>query len=311
MSDDEKAKKFRSPPYPAIGLQKAIDRARELYAKAQGFQVGFKVLADAWGYREKSSGLWGTAAALIHYGLLEDEGTGKSRKFKISEAANRILRDLAPDSEKRREAIRRAALKPAIFSELWEKFGSPNVLSDAFLVNYLALDRGDEGKAHFSDSSAADVIKNYRETVSYAGLGDLGGVSSEDGESDHSDKPKDADKKAKAKVGDFVQWIIDGSDQFKVSRKVDWVSEDGRLLRVQGSPTGIDMDQITVTNPPAPPALTSGTPVHSAQSGKSEQDINVYLTGKRLQITADVDAVGLQRLKQVLEKYDDILKLLQ
>jgi hypothetical protein len=32
---------------------------------------------------------------------------------------------------------------------------------------------------------------------------------------------------------------------------------------------------------------------------------------KRLQITADVDAAGLAKLKNVLAKYDEILKLLK
>jgi len=35
------------------------------------------------------------------------------------------------------------------------------------------------------------------------------------------------------------------------------------------------------------------------------------LTGNRLQITADVDAAGLVKLKEVLAKYEDILKLLK
>ena len=39
--------------------------------------------------------------------------------------------------------------------------------------------------------------------------------------------------------------------------------------------------------------------------------IDVLLRGNRLQITADVDAAGLGKLKDVLTKYEEILKLLQ
>lgn len=37
----------------------------------------------------------------------------------------------------------------------------------------------------------------------------------------------------------------------------------------------------------------------------------LLLSGKRLQITADVDAAGLATLKDVLAKYEEILKMLK
>jgi hypothetical protein len=37
----------------------------------------------------------------------------------------------------------------------------------------------------------------------------------------------------------------------------------------------------------------------------------VLLTGKRLQITAQVDAAGLATLKRMLDKYEEILKLVE
>lgn len=314
MSESEKAKKFRSPPYPSIGLGKAIDRARQLYAKAQHHPVSFKVLADAWGYAEKSSGLWGTAAALIHYGLLEDDGTGKARKFKLCDVAQRIIRDAEPNSAKRLEAIRRVALNPVIFAELWGKFKNPQNLSDAVLINYLTLDRQDAGKAPFSDSSAEDAVKTYRETIASSGLLDTDTVSDENEEQDavKLDDPVE-NPMTVVKVGDFVQWTISGSDQFKSPKKVEWISDAGDFLRVQGSPTGIAIDQVTVTDPPSPPK--PDMPMSPGAAGPApkvgDNDINVYLSGHRLQITADVDAEGLQRLKKILEKYDEILKLLQ
>ena len=44
-------------------------------------------------------------------------------------------------------------------------------------------------------------------------------------------------------------------------------------------------------------------------SGKDE--FSVLLKGNRLQINATVDAEGLERLKQMLDKYTEILKLVQ
>ena len=73
------------------------------------------------------------------------------------------------------------------------------------------------------------------------------------------------------------------------------------------------MEEVTVTDPPAPPKLTGGPAVAglgTSASGATQPDINIYLTGNRLQITADVDKEGLETLKKMLDKYDDILKML-
>lgn len=40
-------------------------------------------------------------------------------------------------------------------------------------------------------------------------------------------------------------------------------------------------------------------------------EMSVLLSGKRLQISADVDAEGLSKLKEILTKYEEILKMLQ
>ena len=42
-----------------------------------------------------------------------------------------------------------------------------------------------------------------------------------------------------------------------------------------------------------------------------KDDFSVLLQGNRLKINATVDAEGIARLKQVLDKYEEILKLLQ
>ncbi len=172
MSDQApvETRRFRSPPYPAIALAKAIDRARELYAKAMHHPVGTATIADAWGYTTKSSGLWATAAALIQYGLLTDQGSGDKRKFQLSDSAIRIVRDVDPASPKRREAVQKAAMNPGIYREIWDRFGGAAGLSETVLRNYLTLDRSDEGKAPFSDGAADDVVRGFKEAMAYAGV---------------------------------------------------------------------------------------------------------------------------------------------
>lgn len=310
-------KRFRSPPYPAIGLAKAIERAKQLHKSALHHAVNVPVLAEAWNYTVKSGNLWAAAAALLQFGLLTDEGTGAKRKFQLTEPAIRIIRDTDPSSVKRQEAIRRAALLPMIQRELWDRYGSCEGISDTVLRNYLTLDRRDEGKAEYSENAADEVIRSYKETISFAGLTkhdtlspdphDTGGAPEIDPSPDTPPPP------AKAKVGDYVQWTSAGVDQLKPPRRVEEILEGGSHLRVFGSLKGVPMSEVHVVNrPAAPPVVTDGrqTAAQSQSRDADENQLNVLLKGDRLQITADLDAGGIAKLKTVLTKYEEILTLL-
>jgi hypothetical protein len=202
---DSGVKRFRSPPYPSMDLAKAIDRARSLYAKALHHPVPSNVLADAWKYGAKSSGLWATAAALIQYGLLTDQGSGNSRRFTLTDTAIRIIRDSDPASEKRAEAIKRAALNPPIFRELWDQFGGSEI-SDVVVRNVLTLDRHEAGKAAFSDTAAADIIEAYKSTIAFAGVSPSDTVSRADEGKDDGDESGSPSGKEGSTLEVGVKW---------------------------------------------------------------------------------------------------------
>ena len=182
----------RSPSHPNTSLPKAIKRIEALHKKAQHHKVGIKVLAESWGYSEKSSGSRQTLATLTQFGLLKREGTGGGQRFLLTDDALRIVRDADPDSAKRKQAIARVALKPKVYKELWERYGAD--VGDAVLQNYLILDRREEGESSFNQTSASKVISTYKETIAYVQReGDIESISagenseevdqSEDGES--------------------------------------------------------------------------------------------------------------------------------
>lgn len=56
---------------------------------------------------------------------------------------------------------------------------------------------------------------------------------------------------------------------------------------------------------------SAASSIAHASSGIDSGDMSVLLSGKRLQISADVDAEGLAKLKDILTKYEEILKMLQ
>jgi len=313
---DDAPKRFRSPPYPSINLAKAIERAKQLHKVALDHAVGAAVLADAWDYTAKSSGLWATAAAMLQFGLLTDEGTGAKRKFQLTESAIRIVRDTDPESMKRQDAVRRAALLPMIHRELWDKFRTCDGVSDLVVQNYLTLDRRDEGKAEYSDASAGDVIRSYKDTISFAGLfkNDTLPASSEviSGEPE-TDPSSEMPPTPKAKIGDYVQWTSGGVDQFNPPRRVDEILDGGSHLRVFGSLTGVPMSEVHVVDRPVAPPIRQGGASSFAEAQPrtpGDNELNVLLKGDRLQITADLNATGIAKLKDVLTKYEEILKLL-
>ena len=165
----EKTKRFRSPPYPAFALEKAIERTSHLFSEAHHHEVGVSVLAEAWGMAAGGK-VWRHAAGLIQYGLLVDDGRGNSRKFRITDTGRRLAQDSDPRSEKRRAALKEAALSPMIYAELWNKFGTGKDVSDAVLKTYLTIDRAERGEAPYSKGAAEEVVTFYRSTLTFAGL---------------------------------------------------------------------------------------------------------------------------------------------
>jgi len=94
-------------------------------------------------------------------------------------------------------------------------------------------------------------------------------------------------------VGDYVQWTSDGVYQFKPARKVTQIQD--RYVWVDGSQTGIPLNEVTVVEPPAPiPVATLTTPAKSGPSDKEGDGSGVLVTPQgRLQISPDLDVKGL------------------
>jgi hypothetical protein len=165
----------RSPSYPAIDLENAIDRMATIYANEGRNVAPNAAMAGHLGYSPKSGPGYGVLGALKRFGLLKAEGSGKSR---VSELALKIILDEREDSSEREAAIRQAALEPGIHREIWEQYpdGLP---SDATLRYFLRSEKG------FMDTAADELIREFRSTVAFAKLDEddaLSGNARENGE---------------------------------------------------------------------------------------------------------------------------------
>jgi hypothetical protein len=153
---DNRKSKARSPNFPFISLEQALDRARQFYDKEKRGAAPFKVAARHWGYSPTSSGSLQTIGALKSYGLMSDEGSGDSREVKLTDLSLRILLDTRPDSLERETYKRQAALTPAITLDVYAKWDSA-LPSEANLIHYLVLDR------EFNDKTAKRVAEIIQE----------------------------------------------------------------------------------------------------------------------------------------------------
>lgn len=156
----KKKRAGRSPGYPGIDVQTALKRAQELYDKAQHHSSHIEIVSKHWGYKA-ASGLGAViVAALIRYGFVVGEGSGKDRKIRLTDLALGIIKDKRGDSTERDQKIIQAALSPKIHAEMLKMYGV-NLPSDEDLLYEMEMNKG------FTPNGAKDFISQYKRTLSF------------------------------------------------------------------------------------------------------------------------------------------------
>jgi hypothetical protein len=226
----------RSPAYPFVNLEGALLRARQFHAKEQRNAANVAVAATHWGFKSDSSNAAQILAALISFGLLQDDGVGDKRTVRLTQNALRILLDTRPDSKEREELIKQAALAPKIHRELWKKWGT-KLPSDAQLRHTLLF----EWPMPFNENSVGYFIREYKSTIAFAKLLDSDKVDSE--VKDNGDSEEDAAPYI-AKIGDYVQWEHNGVLGFPEALKVKGISPDGTYAYVDGQNGAVPIKEL-------------------------------------------------------------------
>lgn len=321
MSDDDgkggtgkggtgKGGRERSPSFPFIPLKVAVDRLVVFEDHYKRGPALAEAVGSVWGMKVGSGNVAQTLSALKAFGLLETRRTASGTEVVISEDGRTYLR--AQQENVRQDILQRIALRPKQIQSHWERWGTGRP-KDAACLDELVLKEG------FTPDGAAIFLRVYDATIAYAGLAEadktegapMGRRDYDDEQSPENGVLRDVQKPpaaAIAKIGDYIQWTSAGVDQFSRPGRVTWVSEDNTHLRVHGSMTGIPMSDVSIVDAPKVPPTSH---VERAPNAREGGDLNVLLTGRRLQITADVDLVGLERLKEMLGHYEKILQLLQ
>lgn len=179
-AEQPKKKKLRSPNYPKVSIEKALILVGKQH-QSDGLQaIPANIAHERWGYAPNQSRAQLREAALKAYGLIEVLGLSKSRTIRVTERADRIIRQ-HPDCER---IIKEAALSPTIYREVWERYEG-NLPQDDVLRQFLVWEKG------FNDKSVSGFISQFRETISFAKLeeGDILEQSTE--EEQPGEKPDD------------------------------------------------------------------------------------------------------------------------
>jgi len=226
-----KAPRHRSPNYPGVSLKTAVDKIGEWYKK-DGLVASPRDAAMAHMGFEKFTGDAGRMlSALKSFGLvLEAEG-----RLKLTPRAVDIVARQEGDA-KRVKALQDSARAPAIYAKLLKTYAS-SLPSDPTLKSELIASEG------FNPKAVDEFVRDFRATLKFGGISDSRVLESF----------KEDDDERPVEVGSYVQWESSGVVQFTEPKRVTGLSDDGTHAFVEGSGTGLPVDQLTVVEAPANP----------------------------------------------------------
>jgi hypothetical protein len=158
------AREEASTRFPFINLEKALARAEVIFSgDKSGRPMAVMTAFQLWGYSPKSSGGFQTVAALLGYGLLQDDGANDDRRVRLTDAARRYFLDERDDVKA--GMLRDFALTPTLFKVLWstDKW-SEGVPADTVARSHLKVER------KLNEQSARAVLGIFKENIIFAGL---------------------------------------------------------------------------------------------------------------------------------------------
>lgn len=298
----------RSPSYPNTPLGEAINLVGRIFKEDRRNPIDRAVAAKHLGYNGLSGASDMTLAALMHYGLTERVAKGEIR---VSQLAVDILHPADP--QQRKAALQKAAFLPPLFQALRGRFPDGRFSNEA-LRSYLTR----EG---FVDRAIAPAARAFSETCAFLekeNAFESGGITAGP-EPESFSPPVPTKTYGGASVGDLIQWESGGALQFQQPRRIRLVTDDGQWVCVDGSETGIPMNEVLVEGHSAPPVVVAAAPrfpldppaitAGALVSGETEWIKNKVgkETSVRLMVTGEMGVKEISRLIKLLEAQKAVL----
>ncbi len=298
------ATRSKSPSYPNYSLRKALQFAATVYDADRRNPIDRSVLAKHMGYTSLSGAADKSLSTMLQYGLVEKVAKGEVRMTQL--AVDIMYPDKPAD---RAKALLQAAFSPTLFRDLKERFPDDRFSEDA-LRSYLM-------RQGFLDRAIGPVNSAYSDTVAFLQQEKAYESGSPSGTDTPSSGAPATEEKAvygEAAVGDLVQWEADGVLRLETPTRVRAISEDGKWIFVEGSETGIPMEQTIVeqkapATPVVPPTMPLQTAITTAV-GEAEWMHNKVGpdTSVRLLVKGDIGPKEIGRLIKLLNAQKAVLE---
>jgi hypothetical protein len=211
-ADEDYDKRDRSPKFPYINLTVALERAQQIHASAKTNAVRLIDVARDWGVSPTSSTTLRMAAALLGYGLISDEGSGDSRRIRLTPEALRILNDTRPGV--REQLLAEAAIRSPIVAEYYEKWGKHRP-TDAHALSTLKFDSG------FTERAARTFLGVYDDALGY--IPDEAKQVPESHQVSTERKPEQTQVTAPVMMTDRPQSAVEGATEKKGDSEREWL----------------------------------------------------------------------------------------
>ena len=184
----ETTTRTRSPNFPLIDLEAAVEFATKLERIAKRHPLPTNtVIEKVLELKAGSSRGFQCIGALKQFGLIEDEGSGESRRIKLTETGAKIVHN----HPERSNLLREAALNPKVHSNVLAHFGNDGIPPDDTIRHYLLFDHD----PRFNSTSVDSFLGQFRATIEFAKLDLLDPLE------DNNDQDKTEPKKRKTKAG--------------------------------------------------------------------------------------------------------------
>lgn len=235
QENQTKRTRHRSPNYPGFGLREAVSKIRVLY-KADGLAAANKMAAlKHLGYDKLHGEAGRTLSALKAFDLVSE----RDNRIKLTQNGIDIV--VRPDGDAvRQEALRKSAQHPEVYAWVLKHYAGSGLPGDESLKAEL------KAVKKFNRRAVDGFVKDFRDTLVFSGLSANGVV---DSTQDEGDEAEESDRCA-VRVGDYVQWESQGVLQFPEPLRVRALTDDGEWAFVDGSETGMPVDELTIQDAP-------------------------------------------------------------
>lgn len=249
----------RSPSYPSAPLGDAIAHVAKIEKLYRQSPVDREVAAKLIGYSSLSGPASSALAALAAYGLVERAGKGEMR---VTSRARAILH---PDNlVERRENLATAAFEPTLFQELRARWPDMIPPEDG-IMTYLH-------RQGFNQTAIRPAMKAYRDTLLFLeqeGASESHSNSSTVGADSVASGGGETATFGQARIGDLVDVEIGGALVTPQPVRVRGLSPDQKWVFVDGTETGIEMENVTVKERPTIGVEVKAAPIMPLQDTKA------------------------------------------